>query len=92
MRACLLLLALALVSLAQKMDPVTCDWGKEIMCHGEWDPKTGEQITADFCIPNKVGDCINHCPSMKCGENMQCPGKVDAMGCKMPDTCIPGST
>ena len=92
MKVCLILLAsLVLFSLAQKMDPVTCDWGKEMMCPGEWDPKTGEQITADFCIPNKVGDCINHCP-IKCGENeMMCPGKMDPYGCKMQDTCHSGS-
>ena len=91
MKACLLFLSsLALVSLAQKV-PVKCDWEKENMCPGEWDPKTGTQITADFCIPNKVGDCFNACP-MKCGEkDMLCPGKMDLDGCKMPDTCNPGS-
>ena len=69
--------------------PVDCD---EKMCPGEWDPKTGEQMTPDFCIPNKVGDCPSFCP-MKCGENdMMCPGKMDPNGCKMPDTCISGST
>merc|ERR1711981_647690 len=73
-----------------KFCPVDCIWEKENKCYGEWDYKTGEQITADFCIPNKVGDCINHCP-IKCGENeMMCPGKMDAIGCKMPDMCIPG--
>ena len=92
MKACLLLLSsLVLVSLAQKMDPVTCDWAKEKMCPGEWDPKTGQQMTADFCIPNKVGDCINRCP-VKCGEkDVICPGKMDAMGCKMPDRCFPAA-
>jgi len=90
MKACLLFLSsLALVSLAQKV-PVKCDWEKEMSCPGEWDPKTGTQITADFCIPNKVGDCFNACP-MKCGEkDMLCPGKMDLDGCKMPDTCNPG--
>ena len=92
MKASLLLLSsLALVSLAQKMDPVTCDWAKETMCPGEWDPKTGQQMTADFCIPNKVGDCPNFCP-MKCGDNdMVCAGKMGPDGCKMADFCNAGS-
>merc|ERR1711899_200846 len=90
MRACLILLSsLALVSLAQKV-PVKCDWEKEKMCPGEWDPKSNQQITADFCIPNKVGDCMNYCPT-KCAENdMMCPGKMGPDGCKMPDTCHSG--
>ena len=61
------------------------------MCPGEWDPKTGQQMTPDFCLPNKVGDCPSFCP-MKCGENdMMCPGKMDPNGCKMPETCHSGS-
>ena len=61
------------------------------MCPGEWDPKMNQQISAEFCIPMKVGDCMNHCP-MKCGNNdMMCPGKMDPNGCKMPDTCHYGS-
>ena len=92
MKACIVLIVLAVAVQAQKFEPAKCDYSKEIYCSGTWNEDWTEQMTADYCIPNKVGDCINHCPSMKCGENMQCPGKVDAMGCKMPDTCIPGST
>ena len=61
------------------------------MCPGEWDPKTGEQMTPDFCLPYTVGNCWNHCP-IKCGENdMMCAGKMDPKGCKMQDTCHSGS-
>ena len=56
-----------------------------MMCSGEWEK--GEQITADYCIPSKVGDCPGQCP-VKCGENDNiCPGKEDTNGCKMPDIC-----
>ena len=68
--------------------PADCDWSKETMCTGMWNDDWTEQMTADYCIPNKVGDCINHCP-MNCGQAMVCPGKMDDMGCKMPDMCFP---
>ena len=92
MRACLLLLAsLALVSLAQKMDPVTCDWEKEMMCPGEWTEDWSKQTSPDYCIPNKNGACANNCP-VNCGkEDMVCPGKEDSNGCKMADFCQHGS-
>ena len=92
MRACLLLLAsLALVSLAQKMDPVTCDWEKEMMCPGEWTEDWSKQTSPDYCIPSKVGDCANFCP-MKCAENDMVCGKMEHNGCKMPDFCHHGGT
>ena len=62
MKACILLLALAVAVQAQKMDPVTCDWEKEMMCYGKWNEDWTEQISADYCIPQKNGDCWNQCP------------------------------
>ena len=62
-------------------------------CPGTLDPKTGEQITADFCLPQKSGDCENHCP-VSCGEHeILCPGHIDPYtGCSMsPDMCENGS-
>ena len=72
--------------------PADCNWDTETSCPGFLDPKTGEQSTSDTCIVAKIGDCENHCP-MNCGENeILCPGKIDPYtGCKMPDTCQPGS-
>ena len=72
--------------------PADCNWDTETSCPGFLDPKTGEQSTSDTCIVAKIGDCENHCP-MECGENeILCPGKIDPYtGCKMPDTCQPGS-
>ena len=51
----------------------------------------GQQITPDTCMPMKVGDCMNHCPVQCAPGDMMCPGKMDSMGCKMPDTCHNGS-
>ena len=90
MNACILILALAVAAQAQKFEPAKCDAGKEMVCPGQWDPKTGEQTTPDTCMPMKNGDCMNHCP-LDCGKDMLCPGKMDPKGCKMPDTCAPGS-
>merc|ERR1711993_76774 len=87
MKACILLLALAVAIQAQKFEPVNCDWEKEMMCPGKWNEDWTEQLTADFCIPMKVGDCYNHCP-MECGKDMMmCPGMTHADGCKDPDFC-----
>ena len=70
--------------------PVDCDWEKEMMCPGQWDPK-GEQISPDTCMPHKNGDCAAHCPQ-ECGEkDMMCPGKTHADGCKDADYCAAGS-
>merc|ERR1712038_61681 len=89
MKACILLLALAVAVQAQKFEPVNCDWEKEMMCAGKWNDDWTEQLTADFCIPMKVGDCYNHCP-VDCGKDMMCPGMTHADGCKDADYCISG--
>merc|ERR1712141_158738 len=47
-----------------------------------------EQMSGDYCIPNKNGDCWNTCP-MDCGKDTICPGGMDPKGCPMPDTCMP---
>ena len=68
-----------------------CNWEKEQTCPGKMDPKTGEQISADYCMPNKNGECAAHCPQ-QCGEkDMMCPGKTHADGCKDPEYCVSGS-
>ena len=72
------------------MDPVTCDWSKEMMCPGEWTEDWSKQTSPDYCIPNKVGDCANFCP-MKCAENDMVCGKMEHNGCKQPDFCHHGS-
>merc|ERR1711884_996118 len=89
MKVCILVLALAVAAQAQTFEPAKCDWEKEMVCPGMWDPKTGEQTAPDTCMPMKNGDCWNTCP-MDCGKDTLCPGKMDSMGCKMPDTCVPG--
>merc|ERR1712020_858875 len=89
MKACILLLALAVAVQAQKFEPVTCDYEKEMMCPGKWNEDWTKQMTADFCIPMKNGDCYNYYP-MDCGKDMMCPGGMDPQGCAMPDSCHPG--
>ena len=101
MKACLLLLAsLASASLAQKMGcpngpPLTCHGPDMIQCSGSRDPKTGEQLTPDFCIPRTIGPgpgaCMNHCPK-DCPEHSVACQRVDPYGCKGPYTCEHGST
>ena len=78
------------LSLSLEFCPAECDGEKEMMCPGKWNEDWTEQMSGDYCIPNKNGDCVNHCP-MDCGKDMLCPGKMDPKGCKMPDTCVPGS-
>ena len=87
MKACILVLALAVAAHAQ-FEPAKCDWEKEMVCPGMWDPKTGEQTAPDTCMPMKNGDCWNTCP-MDCGKDTLCPGGMDPKGCPMPDTCMP---
>ena len=71
--------------------PVNCDYEKDMMCPGPWDPKTGEQTGPDYCMPYKNGECAAHCPK-QCGEKeMLCPGKMDPKGCQEPDFCHYGS-
>merc|ERR1711992_206667 len=89
MKTCILLLALAVAAQAQKFEPANCDAEKEMMCSGKWNEDWTEQLTADFCIPMKNGDCYNYCP-MDCGKDMVCPGGKDPQGCPMPESCSPG--
>ena len=71
--------------------PVNCDWEKEMMCPGPWDPKTGEQTGPDMCMPHKNGECAAHCPQTCMDGDMMCPGKTHADGCTDADYCVPGS-
>ena len=77
-------------SLLLEFCPPECDWTKEIGCSGKFDYKTGEQLSADYCIPKQTGDCLNTCP-VDCGmmDMMACPGGMDPKGCSMPDMCVP---
>ena len=60
--------------------PVYCDSEKEQHCSGDWDPKTGEQITADTCIPKYDADgCWNQCQTT-------CPADADGQWCTKQDT------
>merc|ERR1711936_1012610 len=60
------------------------------MCSGEWNDDWTEQLTTDYCIPSKVGDCQNHCPT-KCGKDeVVCPGQKEYDGCQSPDFCASG--
>merc|ERR1711902_457062 len=90
MNACILILALAVAAQAQKFEPAKCDAGKEMVCPGQWDPKTGEQTTPDTCMPMKNGDCMNHCP-LDGGKEMMCPGKWNEDWTEQltADTCMP---
>merc|ERR1712223_231074 len=89
MKTYILLLALAVAVQAQKFEPANCNAEKEMMCSGKWNEDWTEQLTADFCIPMKNGDCYNYCP-MDCGKDMVCPGGKDPQGCPMPESCSPG--
>ena len=68
--------------------PVKCGKG-EMHCSAPMDPKTGMPMGPNTCIPEKVGDCWNVCPS-NCPEK-SCPGPVGASGCPVPDTCLPNT-
>ena len=61
---------------------------EEMVCSGRWNEAWTEQLSPDFCIPMKEGDCWNVCP-MDCGQNVMCPGGTDHAGCKNPDVCLP---
>merc|ERR1711994_706442 len=90
MKACILLLAVSVAVQARKFEPVTCDGEKEMMCPGKWNEDWTKQMTADFCIPMKNGDCYNYCP-MDCGKDMMCPGKWNEDWTEQisGDYCIP---
>merc|ERR1712012_744174 len=90
MKACIVLIVLAVAVQAQKFEPAKCDYSKEMMCSGTWNEDWTEQITADFCIPMQNGDCWNYCPTQCCKDSIMCPGKMDPKGCKEPDFCHHG--
>jgi len=90
MKACIVLIVLAVAVQAQKFEPAKCDYSKEMMCSGTWNEDWTEQITADFCIPMQNGDCWNYCPTQCCKDSVMCPGKMDPKGCKEPDFCHHG--
>merc|ERR1712223_130624 len=90
MKACIVLIVLAVAVQAQKFEPAKCDYSKEIYCSGTWNEDWTEQITADFCIPMQNGDCWNYCPTQCCKDSVMCPGKMDPKGCKEPDFCHHG--
>ena len=88
MKACIVLIVLAVAVQAQKFEPAKCDYSKEIYCSGTWNEDWTEQITADYCMPYKNGDCSAYCPK-QCGkEEILCP-RMDPKGCPIPDTCYP---
>ena len=91
MKACIVLIVLAVAVQAQKFEPAKCDYSKEMMCSGTWNEDWTEQITADFCMPMQNGDCWNYCPTQCCKDSVMCPGKMDPKGCKEPDFCHHGS-
>ena len=53
--------------------PVHCK-SDEMTCGGQWDPKTGKQMTPDSCISMKNGDCANSCPVYCNDGEMMCAG------------------
>ena len=70
--------------------PAQCN-PEQMPCSGEWNEDWTEQLTADYCIPFKSGDCQNHCPT-KCGKDeIVCPGHKEYDGCQSPDFCASGS-
>ena len=81
-----------LINLLVEFCPADCDWEKEMMCPGKMEPQTGEKMSPDYCIPNKIGDCANFC-LVECDweKQIMCPGQMEPNGCKMPDSCHHGS-
>ena len=62
-----------------------------MMCHGKWSKDGTEQLTGDFCMDHKFGECEAHCPQ-ECNEgDMMCPGKKLEDGCEEPAFCWDGS-
>ena len=87
----ILSLAITALSLAEKFESVKC--GKdEFTCYGEWNDDWTEQLTSDYCIPSKIGDCWNDCPKQCHKDEIRCPGQIDRnTGCIGPDSCQAGS-
>ena len=74
--------------------PVECDPDNQIRCYGEseWYQLNGKwtenELTSDYCIPNKIGDCDNSCPKQCMKDEVMCQGTKDSSGCRiMADTC-----
>ena len=73
------------------IEPANCN-DEQMMCSGEWNEDWTKQLTSDFCIAMKEGDCYNVCP-MDCGKDYEtCPMGMDDAKCKMPDVCVPKGT
>merc|ERR1719412_3534415 len=71
--------------------PANCGEGQQT-CAGPTDPKNGNQIGPDVCIPEKAGNCMMHCP-VSCPEgNMVCPGPMGPDNCPTPSLCFPMET
>merc|ERR1711976_634273 len=66
--------------------PAMCGKG-EMVCSGGFD-EMGKQMSSDYCIPMKNGDCYNNCHVSCCEESQLCPGG-DYNGCPQPDFCYP---
>ena len=73
--------------------PAQCN-SEEVVCSGEWndDCPDCEKLTADYCIPSKIGDCWNSCPTHCPKDDLICPGKMNPDGCQDADFCHSGST
>lgn len=72
--------------------PVICGEDEQI-CGAGPDPWSGCQMSG-WCEPtmDPVTECPIHC-HLTCGpDEISCPGVLDAAGCHMPDTCMPGKT
>ena len=71
--------------------PALCGEGQQT-CAGPTDPKNGNQIGPDLCIPEKAGNCMMHCP-VSCPEGMTvCPGPMGPDNCPTPALCYPMAT
>ena len=87
----ILSLAITALSLAEKFESVKCGKDK-FTCYGEWNDDWTEQLTSDYCIPSKIGDCWNDCPKQCHKDEIRCPGQIDRnTGCIGPDSCQAGS-
>ena len=71
--------------------PVECDWENEMICPGKWSTDGKEQLTGDFCMDHKFGECDAHCPQECSDGDMMCPGKKHDDGCEDPAFCVAGS-
>jgi len=72
--------------------PTVCGENEHI-CGAGPDPWSGCQMSG-WCEPSMdpVTECPIHCPAFCGPDDISCPGTMDAAGCRMPDTCMPGKT